>query len=764
MKLSPATILGTLFFCAAAGAAEYYVSPSSGNDRNNGSKLSPFRSIEKAAEKMEPGDLCWLRNGRYQTETVLEGIKGAPGKPLTFKPYPGERAVMDGTIKLPARWSPWKRRIYKMKIKEPVWQLFSGSRLVYVARWPDASFEDGSIWHMEECMRFSDRTYKQGKPSGKTTDGLIRDRNPESHEGDSADEGAVQLRVRKDVNQVTLAETGIDFSGAVAVLNLGHWLTWARPVTDHKAGRDWFRYDAAGTRMSRYVAYYMLGLPALDRPNEWWYDAQGKTVYLRAAGDRNPNRLPLSAKVRDFSLRLIDCSHLVFQGVEFFASTFSMNGCDHVVIEDGRLTYPSTHKFMLGDFSWFHETNSDAQEVKKNRRKSGANVMTHIVNEGDGPFGNAVRNCEIAFANSPAINIDSPGSIVENCYIHDIEWDVNSGGGSGSVPGGAGAIFRRNTIHSAGNSEGIRPGPGSIVEYNRLWNMGNLQHDGSAINIGTGAQIGTLVRYNWVHDTNRQGIRFDSTKSRMGSGGCVHHNVIFNLGHGGSKFKGDRHLLFNNTVHDSFLAIPNGYGDTDPHNRNTLVCNTLADTLVAWSTKKPDEELNARLENNMRGEGVVNKHLRDPARLDFRPRPGSAVIDAGRLITDADRPTENLRVEIPPYCGSAPDIGAYEADARRYWIPGRLEAVPSAPVPPDGAENVKPDADLMFLEAYKAEQHIVHFMNAARDHKGQTGLTDSNIADPGALRAGHTYTWRVDAVMPDGRIVEGDLWTFSVAE
>ncbi|WP_168442573.1 right-handed parallel beta-helix repeat-containing protein [Pontiella desulfatans] len=667
---------------------------------------------------------------------------------------------MDGTMILPAKWSRWKNGIYRMRLKEPVWQLFSGSKLVYVARWPNTSFDDGSIWRMEESMRFTDRTFAKGQFSGKTADGIISDRNPEPHSNGSDDEGVVKLKVKEHVNQTTLAETKTDFTGAVAVLNLGHWLTWSRPITQHKAGQDWFEYDQTGTRMSKYVAYYILGLPALDQPNEWWYDAESETAYFRAADDRNPNKLPISGKTRDFSLKISECSNLIFQGLEFFASTFSMTECSHVIIENSTLSYPSTHKFMLGEFGWFYETSNDPDDKRKQRYKSRANVMTHVLNEGEGPFGNIIRNCEIAYPNSPAIYIDSPGSILENCYIHNIEWDVNSSGGSGSIPTGRGAIIRGNTIHSGGNSEGIRPGPGSTVEYNRLWNMGNLQHDGSAINIGTGSQIGTVVRHNWVHDTNRQGIRFDSTTSRMGSEGCVHHNVVFNLGHGGSKFKGDHHLLFNNTFHDTVFAVPNGYGNTPPHNQNTLVCNTLADTMVAWSTRKPDEKLNARLEHNLTGAGSVVNNLRDPEHLDFRPKPGSPLIDAGFNITQL--PGEHIQVQIPDYVGSAPDIGAYEANDETYWIPGRRQKRASTPIPPNKSMAIKSNADLMFLGAYKATKHIVNFMNAGKDHKGRVEVTASNIIDPGQLQPGQTYTWRVDAIMPDNSIIEGDIWTFTV--
>ena len=46
--------------------------------------------------------------------------------------------------------------------------------------------------------------------------------------------------------------------------------------------------------------------------------------------------------------------------------------------------------------------------------------------------------------------------MVENCLFSDIEWEVNSNGGSGAVMIGKDGIFRRNTITRCGNSEGLR--------------------------------------------------------------------------------------------------------------------------------------------------------------------------------------------------------------------------------------------------------------------------------------------------------------------
>jgi hypothetical protein len=38
----------------------------------------------------------------------------------------------------------------------------------------------------------------------------------------------------------------------------------------------------------------------------------------------------------------------------------------------------------------------------------------------------------------------------------------------------------------------------------------------------------------------------------------------------------------------------------------------------------------------------------------------------------------------------------------------------------------------------------------------------NNIYTPGELEAGKTYCWRVDAVLEDGRVVEGEVWEFTV--
>ncbi|MGD8240221.1 MAG: hypothetical protein PVH68_16825, partial [Armatimonadota bacterium] len=259
-------------------ASEYWVAPT-GDDANPGTRARPFGSPQRAAAATRPGDTCWLRAGRYQPPLVLRGVKGTEDRPITFRVWPGEEAVVDGTEALPGPWVRHKGAVHRTTVERDVWQLFVGEEMVQPARWPNASLADGDIWDMAACMRCTDRGYhwRSRQYTGGTEPGVIFDRNPPSE------------AMRGAVNQETLAETGTDFSGAVAMLNIGHWLTWARPVLRHEAGSDHFTYDPTGTEMRKTCNYYLLGLQCLDRENEWWFDHRSRTVYLWAPGGADPN-------------------------------------------------------------------------------------------------------------------------------------------------------------------------------------------------------------------------------------------------------------------------------------------------------------------------------------------------------------------------------------------------------------------------------------------------------------------------------------------
>jgi hypothetical protein len=87
----------------------YFVSQSSGDDDNDGKAATPqgdsgpWRSFEPIKKNITPGDIVYVRSGRYsdildksyKTVLLLRGKNsGAPGKPIALAAYPGEAPVI----------------------------------------------------------------------------------------------------------------------------------------------------------------------------------------------------------------------------------------------------------------------------------------------------------------------------------------------------------------------------------------------------------------------------------------------------------------------------------------------------------------------------------------------------------------------------------------------------------------------------------------------------------------------------------------------
>ncbi len=76
-----------------ANAAEYYVSVD-GNDANEGSFQSPFKTVQKGMNTVQPGDTLFLRGGIYREQVEVTGTGGAAGNPIRVFAYPGEQPVI----------------------------------------------------------------------------------------------------------------------------------------------------------------------------------------------------------------------------------------------------------------------------------------------------------------------------------------------------------------------------------------------------------------------------------------------------------------------------------------------------------------------------------------------------------------------------------------------------------------------------------------------------------------------------------------------
>ena len=96
--------IGIIFFLTSlALSVEYYVS-ATGSSLNSGSISSPFSKVQQAADVMQAGDICYIREGVYHENIIIENHDGLSGSPIVFTAYNDERVIFDGTVLIDYHW------------------------------------------------------------------------------------------------------------------------------------------------------------------------------------------------------------------------------------------------------------------------------------------------------------------------------------------------------------------------------------------------------------------------------------------------------------------------------------------------------------------------------------------------------------------------------------------------------------------------------------------------------------------------------------
>ncbi len=84
-------------FALQAFGAEYFVS-TTGLDSNGGSLAAPWRTIQKAANTVAPGDTVSILSGTYAERVAISGKRATAGEPIVFRTRPGDvLAAIDQT-------------------------------------------------------------------------------------------------------------------------------------------------------------------------------------------------------------------------------------------------------------------------------------------------------------------------------------------------------------------------------------------------------------------------------------------------------------------------------------------------------------------------------------------------------------------------------------------------------------------------------------------------------------------------------------------
>ncbi len=780
---------------------EFFVAPARSGTAaaGDGSIGAPFASLQACVDALfgaEPGSSCLLLCGEHHwpTSVTVHRLHGTREAPYVIGAAPGCTPTVVGTVDVPGPWervgSHWAAQPLPPSLPEP-WQLFADGEMQVVARWPNARWDDRTV--------FDSRRWARGT-GGSTYCGM---------ELVGRGHGKCRLWDRD-----ALEDSGIDATGAAAVLNIGRWFTFAGLVTEHRRGSSSFVYSVGdepwkvrGYPRPEDDIYFLEGtLALLDVPTEWVYERSTRRIHFRPDAAR-PDSLRrvnarMQARVQEYAIVITNSSGLAVRGLRFFATTLYARGVRDVTFDSLVLEHPSAQKRLLGDVSssWPTTLVGDASATSDSRL--------------------AFFNCTLRGAEgAPVLNVSGNGLRVENNLFEYNDWTATTtrpvdpatgerasygtGAFGVNVPSsraaGVANVARRNTIRFNGASSALNRGlrAGLVrAELNRIYGEYSIQTDGGMVqgsgNVFGEVDGGTVDDRNWIHDSDvlkterspKWGVRIDRINSlcigapsprgyTWAFGNTISRNVIWRTF--GVMVKGNRHNISRNVVFHSynFVQYPNrdlvlfSHSGPGTCSCNAQRCKEQSDTCCAAgkpstyenslsvverngfermlglsggsarspSTDRVDHTFNVAA-SSRNSAGGVREQLRDPDNLDFRPRPGSVWERMG--------------------------IGAYDVDAHMYWIPGRQEWRASTPVPPDGAKDAQNRAELMFLGALGAEAHRVFASGGRTDCPAQVAELPAprNIAPLPAGLTQCAVSWRVDALV-DGEWRRGEVWRFT---
>lgn len=694
-----------LFASHGFAAQQRFVSPS-GHDGNAGSIDAPLATIAKCVGMSQPGDFCYMREGVYRQENATFDAKSGPPKtpvePITIAAYEKEKVVWSGLKRLNMAWEKVSSTecTYRAHVGQtPVWQLFVGEEMQTSARWPNAHWKDMSVFN-------SSRVYAEGSLSASTCGHTKR-----------IDSLAAYTR-----------ETGVNVSGAIAVMNIGSWMNYALPVV--QAADDELTYECPNPHKMDTTRFFLEGKPEfVDSATEWSYESASGDVLFWAEGCADPNELQVYGKVQSYFVSGRQ-SYLTFRNIEFFALTFDLIGSKGLTIDSCDFKYPVYSRRMLG------ETGVDSSHW---RNGHGLTFTNNTVAYTDGQF---LRQS------------GSHNSTFENNYFHHLDYSC-SGEESGRNHAGVlnlndWDIFRWNTIHDVGPASALRAEQGTLIEYNLIHDLYTLQNDGALIQMGE-ADPAAICRFNWAYNTEKRGYRYDRSNvpdPSKGSGYAARGQFHGNLGWNTSAtfVKGDAHIV---TANVQWSPVTRGVPDISGTDMALLVLGP-GETSYAydWENTHTTVERNGAPQmgcgaknHSFSGpassnvEAKVEDQLVDVPNRDFRPRPGSAFDAAG--------------------------VGPYSADGSDYWIPGQRLHAASHPVPADGSQSVAPGtaARLFFRPGFGAQEHEVQLAESGGLLTAVPRLGASHGATS-TLKPRTVYHWRVVTRHADHDF-EGPVWTFT---
>lgn len=597
---------------------DFYVSPD-GRDTDAGTIERPFATLARArdAARASKQPTILVRGGTYFLPETLS-FSSQDGS-VTFAAFPGEEPVVSGGRRITG-WREAGNGVWTAAVPDKAFfrQLFVNGRRAVRARTPNVGAfyrVQGEITLDKPCARF------------RFAPGEIK---PEWAE-----------------------------KGDVEVIALQAWAELRMPLKAVEGETAVLAGACATYNRERDPRYWLENAPdMLDAPGEWHLDRDSGVVSYRPLPGEDVSRVEaVAAGLREL-VRIEGAQGIRFKGLTFahadwtlpekgYADTqaaydipaaFTANGAGKCVLEDGTFVH-------LGGYAV-----EFARGCRENRI-----VGNEMADLGAG----GMRIGEPRLRQEPADRTEK--NVVTDNHIHDIG-NVYPAGVGVWVGQSGGNLLAHNHIHdtyysgfSLGWSWGYAPTAvkDNIVEYNLVHHIGRgmLADMGGIYTLGVSP--GTAIRNNVFHDIESStyggwGIYFDEGSMEI----TAENNLVYRCKSNGFHQHYGRENVVRNNIFVNSRQSQVARSREEEHLSFTFEKNVVSHTEgtllsgnwkngkfrfarnVYWPAGTPDDWKGRGLDE---GSVVADPLFVDPARDDFRLKPGSPAFQLGFKAFDVSK-------------------------------------------------------------------------------------------------------------------------------
>jgi alpha-N-arabinofuranosidase len=169
MKKAVIALAGIIALAISALATEIHVA-SNGNDTNPGTQAAPLRTIQRASDLAQPGDLITVHEGVYRERISPPRGGESDGKRITYQAAPGERVEIKGSEAI-RDWVKVQGDVWKVTVANSFFGGFNPYRDLIHGDWFEPKGREhhtGAVYLNGEWLAEAAKLDEVLKPAGPT--------------------------------------------------------------------------------------------------------------------------------------------------------------------------------------------------------------------------------------------------------------------------------------------------------------------------------------------------------------------------------------------------------------------------------------------------------------------------------------------------------------------------------------------------------------------------------------------------------------------